>query len=164
MLPPIKVGGKHIKMHFYDQFQPRMPAQMTFLRSRRSQFIAWTVIYAGFVWLLTSKGGGESLVTLVWGLALGAGAGIATCIPGPEGRMQRLLRIGVWFVASWVIAVAMFWNERGANSTIVVTLENAAVMTLIAGLPALLALAVWIFRRPRFDPAKVSAASSGTSS
>jgi hypothetical protein len=120
---------------------------MAFLNSRRAQFIAWTVIYALAVTLMASKSAEEGMF-LIWGLALGVGAGIATCIPGPEAKLQRLLIVALWFFGCWVLALALLWEALG-HGTAWNRPETAAVMTLVCGFPALLALFVWIFRRPK---------------
>ncbi len=121
---------------------------MAFLKSRRSQFIAWTIIYALAVALMASKGGEEGLGFL-WGLSLGAGAGIATCTLGPEDRIKRLGVVGMWVLACWTLGLALFWDDPGHNASVWKRMETIAFGTLTAGFPALLALLVWIFRRPK---------------
>ncbi|MEO5936162.1 MAG: hypothetical protein ABIP81_03020 [Terriglobales bacterium] len=123
---------------------------MTFLRTRRSQFIAWMVIYALAVALMASKGADESGY-LVWGLALGAGAGVATCTSGPLGRWKRLGVVTAWLGLCWLLGFAILGGEVSRGSSLWDRAESVTIVTLICGGPALLALLVWIFRRPKYD-------------
>jgi len=122
---------------------------MAFFETRRAQFIAWMVIYALAVALMGSKSGEEGMY-FVWGLALGAGAGIATSVGGPPEKVKRLLWAATWFLASWAFALALLWDDLG-HGTAWSRPETAALITLICGGPALLALLVWIFRRPKLS-------------
>ncbi len=117
--------------------------------SRKGQFVAWVVIYGGAVALMASKGGEEGIYFL-WGLALGVGAGIATCVGGPAEKMKRFLWVAAWFLGSWALGLALLWDELG-HGTVWIRPQTAALVTLVCGFPALLALLVWIFRRPKLS-------------
>lgn len=117
--------------------------------SQRGQFIAWVLLYGGAVWLVMSKGD-ESLSNLAWGMLLGVGAATATAGPALHPWPKRLTFIAVWFGACWLLGLALFWPEHARRSSALVDiLQSSALVTALAGFPALLALAVWLFKRPK---------------
>jgi len=122
---------------------------MAFLKTKRSQFIAWMFIYAFGVMLMFSKGGAEGFGFL-WGLALGVGAGIATSTQGPPARLHRLLIVLRWLLGAWLFGILTLWGKGGSqDDALLERAQLAFFVTLLAGFPALLALLVWIFRRPK---------------
>lgn len=123
---------------------------MAFLKSQRSKFIAWMVIYALVVGFILSKGFDEGRMFL-WGLALGAGIGIGITIVGPPAKQKRLLIVLTWFVSCWILQMGLFWNDLRPKGSYLEweRVLTGAFVTLIGGFPASLALLVWIFRRPK---------------
>lgn len=132
---------------------------MAFLKTKRSQFIAWMFIYAFGVMLMFSKGGAEGFGFL-WGLALGVGAGIATSTQGPPARLQRLLIVLRWLLGAWLFGILIPWSESSEKGDILERAQLAFFVTLLAGAPALLALLVWIFRCPKSEDAAATAPSA----
>jgi hypothetical protein len=131
---------------------------MTFLKSQRSKFIAWMFIYALGVMLMFSKGGAEGS-GFVWGLGVGAGAGIATSVGGPAGKWKRFLIVVTWFLGSMLLGMVILTDDFAPRQNLANWLVNLALGTLIAGLPALLALLIWIFRPPKNESAAAAAPS-----
>jgi hypothetical protein len=103
------------------------------------------------VWLLNSKGGDENLSYLIWGMMLGTGAAIGAVGLPMASRGKRLAMMLAWFAVCYPAAFLLLWSEvnRGAGSR----MENALGLTLICGFPALLALLVWVVRKPKPEAA-----------
>lgn len=133
---------------------------MAFLKTKRSQFIAWMFIYAFGVMLMFSKGGSEGSGFL-WGLVLGVGAGIATSTQGPPARLHRFLIVLRWLLGAWLFGILIPLGEGSSHQDDILERAHLAFfVTLMAGFPALLALLVWIFRRPKSEGAAAAAPSA----
>lgn len=117
--------------------------------SQRGQFIAWVVLYGGAVWLMAAKSD-ENLANFAWGMALGVGAAVAATGVAVARWYFRLGVVAAWFFCGWMVGLALLWAEYDRNGkSLSEILETSATVTLIAGFPALLALAVWLFKRPK---------------
>ena len=121
----------------------------------KGQFAAWVILYGGAVWLMMSKGG-ESWGNFAWGLAFGVGAAIAVskiAVPTWQGRLGVIF---LWFVACWLLGLALFWGDRDVfgpkSGTLLERLLITLLVTLLPAFPALLALLVWLFKKPRPIP------------
>ena len=71
-------------------------------------------------------------------------------VPTWQGRLGVIV---LWFLGCWLLGLAFFWGEREVfgpeSGTLAERLQNSLLVTLLPAFPALLALVVWLFRRPQ---------------